>query len=549
MSASDRRSANYFPNIWTDEYLQSLSSAYGEEMYLQRVEKLKLEVRNFLTEKTNGSLIDQIELVDILQRLGISHHFRDYQEKILQNVQAALISNGQDWNKEDNLHATALAFRLLRQDGHAISTDIFRNFMDEITGSFKASLCSDLTGLLSLYEASYLSMEGESLMYAAQVFATRHLREKLKEDKMDQDIAKEITHALEAPLRWSMPRLESRWFIDVYEKRQDMNPLLLELAKLDFNILQKMYQDELMQLSSWFSKSKLAKRLSFARDRVVECFSAAVGFTYEPYFSYSRMTITKFIVLLNIIDDIYDVYGTLVELELFTEVIKRWDINCLEQLPDYMKISFLALFNTVNEMTYDVLRDQEFNINSYAAETWAEVCEKYLVEARWYNSGYKPTLNEYLSNGGVSVACHLFVLLAYMCTTNPVEEKTLKDLQRHPEFIKSASLVSRLADDLATSSDELKRGDIPKSIQCYMHDTGCSEEDARSYIRNLMHSTWKSINKNVIMDHEYPKEIISIAENFARFTQWFYECGDGHRNPIEFKEQMFALFFEPIPLP
>lgn len=41
-----------------------------------------------------------------------------------------------------------------------------------------------------------------------------------------------VHHALELPLQWTTPRVEARWYIDTYEMMQDMDPLLLEFAKL-----------------------------------------------------------------------------------------------------------------------------------------------------------------------------------------------------------------------------------------------------------------------------------------------------------------------------
>ncbi|KAK6144054.1 hypothetical protein DH2020_020874 [Rehmannia glutinosa] len=480
MSATIRRSANYKPTIWNDEYIQSLNSVYGGKKFLQRAEKLKNEVIALL-EKTNDQF-DQIEVVDVLQRLGIVYHFKDYVERFLKNIHIL------GWDNIDDLHATALRFRLLRQHGYKISTEVFRNFMDE-TGNFKTTLCNDIKGLLSLYEASNLSMEGEIILDAAKEFATQHLKQKLDQNNIiNENIAEEIAHVLELPLHFRMPRLESRWFIDVYEKRQDMNPVMLELAKLDFNIVQTMYQDELKELSRWYSETGLAEKL-------------------------------------------------------------RWDINAIEQLPDYMKICFLALFNTVNEMAYDVLRDQGFNIIPHSTYRMAELCKKYLVEAQWYYSGYKPSLNEFLSNGWVSSSGPLFIVNAYLCMTNPLKDKSLEDLQRQPDVFKWTSLVFRLADDLSTSADEMKRGDNPKSIQCYMHDTGCSEEDSRSYIKNLISSTWKKINEDVLMNTEYSRDFIETSMNFARTSQCMYQYGDGYGKPDrESKACILSLVIEPIQL-
>jgi isoprene synthase len=67
----------------------------------------------------------------------------------------------------------------------------------------------------------------------------------------------------------------------------------------------------------------LASRLSFSRDRLMECFFWTVGMVFEPQFSDLRKGLTKVISLITTIDDVYDVYGTLEELELFTTAVKR----------------------------------------------------------------------------------------------------------------------------------------------------------------------------------------------------------------------------------
>lgn len=56
----------------------------------------------------------------------------------------------------------------------------------------------------------------------------------------------------------------------------------------------------------------------------MEGFLWAVGFTPNPQFGYCRKISTKLSVLLTTIDDIYDVYGTLDELELFTDIVDRF---------------------------------------------------------------------------------------------------------------------------------------------------------------------------------------------------------------------------------
>ena len=63
--------------------------------------------------------------------------------------------------------------------------------------------------------------------------------------------------------------------------------------------------------------------MSFARDRLMENFLWTVGCASSPQLGNFRREMTKVNALITVIDDIYDVYGTLEELELFTDVIDR----------------------------------------------------------------------------------------------------------------------------------------------------------------------------------------------------------------------------------
>ena len=125
--------------------------------------------------------------------------------------------------------------------------EVFNNFKDE-RKNFKACLCEDTKGMLSLYEASFLSIEGENILDEARDFSAKHLEEYVKQNK-DKNLSATVSHALEIPLHWRMLRLEARWFIDIYRRREDMNPILLELAELDFNMVQATHQEDLKQVS------------------------------------------------------------------------------------------------------------------------------------------------------------------------------------------------------------------------------------------------------------------------------------------------------------
>lgn len=131
-----------------------------------------------------------------------------------------------------------------------ISSDVFNEFKDHETGVFRASLSEDIPGLLSLYEASFLLVEGENVLEEGRDFSKRALEEYIKIQKGDKnknndELGVLVAHSLEVPLHWRMLRFEARWFIDVYERQEGNKKFLLDLAKLDFNVLQSTYHDDL----------------------------------------------------------------------------------------------------------------------------------------------------------------------------------------------------------------------------------------------------------------------------------------------------------------
>ena len=126
--------------------------------------------------------------------------------------------------------------------------------MDE-SGKFTASLKKDMKGVVQLYEASYLSIRNEEIMDEAQNFTTKHMTDYINDiSSKDENLVKLVCHALEFPQHWREPRQEARWFIEFYETSapaEDYVSSLLSFAKLDYNMVQAIYQDDLKYLSKY----------------------------------------------------------------------------------------------------------------------------------------------------------------------------------------------------------------------------------------------------------------------------------------------------------
>ncbi|KAI4324183.1 hypothetical protein L6164_023740 [Bauhinia variegata] len=538
--AIPRRSANFGSSVWDYDFLQSLTSEFADnELYAEQRNQLKEEVRMMLCKMKNP--LFQLELIDDLQRLGLAYHFNNEINIIVDTVYKNM-----DSFMEENLYFTALKFRLLRQNGYHISAEVFDCFQDGEC-DFKESLSFDIDGILSFYEATFYSFQNEIILQNARDFCLKHLKEFVKKCG-HTELSLLVTHALEIPLHWRMLRLEARWFIDFYGRKKSMIHSLLKLAKLDFNMVQTIHQEDLKHASRWWEKAALREKMSFSRDRLVECFIWTVGYSFQPHFGYFRRIMTKVNALITIIDDVYDVYGTLEELELFTDVVGRWDMNAMDTLPEYMKICFLELYNFVDEFARDTLKETGHQIHPYLAKVWEDLCKAYLIEAKWYFNGYTPSQEEYIENGWISIAGAVALIHAYFSAPNPIRKKDLKYLEKYSNILHAASTIVRLPNDLGTYKREMETGDIPKSIQCYMHETGASEAYAREHIKSIICTTWKKINEDV-NSGSYPENFIEIVVNSVRMSLCMYQYGDAFSiQDQESKKWISSLLFEAIPI-
>ncbi|KAL6143845.1 hypothetical protein ACLB2K_054540 [Fragaria x ananassa] len=539
--AHQRRLAQYHPTIWGPKLIDSFSTHYTHESYASQLEGLKQNVsRALVVSSTKGDACSILKLIDSMQRLGVAYHF----EKEIQAAIGALVSS---WNASTttDLQTVALQFRILRQHGISISTDLFNKFRNG-EGSFKDSLSNDVEGLLSLYESSHLGIPGEDVMEEAKSFSSKNLKQSMSTILNDDNLLKRVEKSLETPVHWRMPRIEAIDFISMYQRDDSSNLALLELAKLDYNLVQSVHQKEIKELSRWWRELDFKSKASFSRDRLMENYLWALGITYEPQFSECRIGLTKFVCILSAIDDMYDVYGFLDELELFTDAVTQWNLKANEDLPEYMKPIYSAMFTFGNE-----LADQNYGLNTLPLikKEWENLCKSYMVEARWFYGGYTPTLEEYLKNAWTSVGGPGAMLHAYLLSQgSQLTKASLESYNHGSQLIYWASIITRLTDDLGTSKAESERGDVAKSVHCYMEEKGISEEEAQEYIKGFICYSWKKISEESAKA-TIPKSIVNMSLNMARTAHCIFQHGDGIGTSVGVtKDRLVSLITNPIPI-
>jgi hypothetical protein len=120
---------------------------------------------------------------------------------------------------------------------------VFLNFKDK-KGTFVADGIKDL---LSLYNAAYLRTHGEKVLDEAIIFTRGQLESAL--ESLESTQADEVSLALQTPLFRRVRILETRNYIPIYERDPARDDTILEFAKLNFNLLQLLYCEELKDVT------------------------------------------------------------------------------------------------------------------------------------------------------------------------------------------------------------------------------------------------------------------------------------------------------------
>jgi hypothetical protein len=113
----------YAPSIWGEFFISYQPCTQEELLSMQeKAQAMKEEVRQILLAAAASSsswgddLVQKLELVDALQRLGVDYHFKKEIDDLLLAVYA------DEDGGSDDLYTASLRFYLLRKHGYAVTS-------------------------------------------------------------------------------------------------------------------------------------------------------------------------------------------------------------------------------------------------------------------------------------------------------------------------------------------------------------------------------------------------------------------------------------------
>ncbi|ESW31214.1 hypothetical protein PHAVU_002G219300 [Phaseolus vulgaris] len=506
------------------------SGKVRDDLQIRHAKALE-EVKQGLLGNARKSADHGLFMVDSIQRLGIEHHFEEEIEAILKRKQLMLRVNSHKGNDYQELSEVALQFRLLRQEGYYIHADIFDKFLDN-KGKLKFTFCEDINGLVALFEASQLSIEGEDNLHEAEESSRQYLNMWLSRFH-DHPQVKVVADSLRYPFHKSLPRFIS--INSLQSQKTEWTSSLKELSRIDADMISSLHLKEIFAVSKWWKELGLANGLTFARDEPIKWYMWPMECLPDPRLSEARIEITKPISLVYILDDIFDFCANIDELILFTEAVKRWDMAAMEQLPEYMKGSFLALYSITNEFAFKVNIKHGWNPISTLVKSWVGLLNAFLEEARWFGSGYVPKAEEYLKNGIVSTGVHLILVHSFFLIGEGITEETVTLLDELPTLISTTATILRLCDDLEGDQDVNGDGNDGSYLKCYMREhPEVSIEEAREHVSELISKAWKNLNQECLTDaNPFPSSFTKVCLNAARMVPLMYSYDKNTPSKLE----------------
>ncbi|KAF8116486.1 hypothetical protein N665_0017s0043 [Sinapis alba] len=400
-------------------------------------------------------LFEHIWIVDRLQRLGISRYFEEEIKECLDYVHRYWTDKGICWARcshVQDIDDTAMAFRLLRLNGYKVSADVFKVFEKE--GEFfcfAGQSNQAVTGMFNLYRASQLAFPREEILKNAREFSSKYLQHKQEKGELldkwiiMKDLPGEIGFALETPWYASLPRVETRFYIEQYGGENDVwigktlyrmpyvnNNEYLELAKQDYNNCQALHQLEWDTFQKWYQENWLSE-WGVSRNELLECYYLAAATIFEAERSHERMVWAKSSVLVKAI---FSSFGESSDsrrsfLDQFRNCIianaRRNDHHVNDRSmrldrPGSVQASGLVgiLIGTLNQMSFDHYMSHGRDVNSLLYQSWGDWLEKWKFD-------------------GDEVDGELLVKMIILMKNND-----LTNFFSHPHFVRLSEIINRI---------------------------------------------------------------------------------------------------------
>ncbi|KAL7130567.1 hypothetical protein ABFS83_13G142500 [Erythranthe nasuta] len=479
-------------------------------------------------------IYSRLSTVDSLERLGICRYFRDKIQTVLDEMYRCWVQGDEEIFMDAS--TCALAFRLLRMNGCNVTSDRVTSILEERL----SSNTKDVHAILELYRASELIISPDEGDLDGQKSRLKHLLE--QKISGGRNVDREVNCVLQYPFYSTLDRISKRRNIENYNLDNTRiaktsysspnfgNKDFLSLSVEDFNKCQAMHRQELKHLEIWVVENKLDE-LKFARSKSAYCYFSAAATFFEPELSDARMSWAKNGVLTTLVDDFFDVGGSVEELKNLIHLVEVWDADVsAECCSQNVRIIFSALKTTICEIGDKGFVKQERSVMNHIIKIWLDLLYSMMKEAEWDKAKSLPTMDEYMKNAYVSFALGPIVLPALYLVGPKLSEKMVNHSEYHNLF-KLMSTCGRLLNDFQGYEREMKDGKL-NAVTLYLTKSGgeMTKEDAVTEMKGLIERERRELLRLVLEGEKssvLPKACKDLFWHMSTVLHLFYNKDDG----------------------
>ncbi|PWA50632.1 terpenoid cyclases/protein prenyltransferase alpha-alpha toroid [Artemisia annua] len=240
--------------------------------------------------------------------------------------------------------------------------------------------------MLNLYRASQMIFPGEKILNDAKSFSHTFLTEKQSTNELldrwiiTKDLGGEVKYALDVPWYASLPRLETRYYLEQYGGEDDVwiaktlyrmgnisNNKYLEMAKLDYNHCQAIHQREWSHIQKWFAHPNIEESL---KTRLLWSYYEAAASIFEPERCIERFAWLKTTVLIGIITSFFTTKScfTNADIRAFVDEFINPRNHKNDRKPRHMVMG--VLHDTLNDISSEVLAAHGVDIHPHLHNAW-----------------------------------------------------------------------------------------------------------------------------------------------------------------------------------
>ncbi|KAG0531427.1 hypothetical protein BDA96_04G021900 [Sorghum bicolor] len=401
-----------------------------------------------------------------------------------------------------------------------------QRFTKDDSCEFKLPLSKDIRGLLSLHDMSHLNIGGEALLYKAKEFSSKHLASAIR--YLEPSLAEYVRQSLDHPYHLSLMQYKARHHLTYLQSLPIRDTAVEKLAVTEFQLNKLMHQKEIQEIKRWWMDLGLVQEIPIVRDQVLKWYMWSMTTLQGYSFSRYRVEITKIIALIYVVDDIFDLVGTLEELSHFTEAVKVWNTAAADSLPSYMRSCYKALYTITNEIADMAKQEHGLNPVNHLRKAWVVLFDAFMVEAKWLTMDQVPTAEDYLRNGVVTsglplTLVHIFIMLG-------CDQSTETLIDHMPSVISCPAKILRLWDDMGSAKDEAQEG-IDGSYRDFylMENPRCGPSDAEAHMRSLIAREWEELNRECLCRRTFSSNFTHACLNITRMISVMYSYNKEHR--------------------